>query len=536
MALLQSLAGLGSACLLAFLLAATAWAAGGSAGAGGRSGDTFDIGSRRELFVDDAVIERLDGARLVLHQPQPREVALVCDRPWETLAPLYATVFADGDVYRMYYRAAAAESLADGDKRQFTCYAESRDGVAWTRRELGLVEFGTDARNNIVHRGVLSHNLTPFRDDNPDCRPDEKYKAVGGVRWGSDGLWLLGSPDGLRWRTLHDRPLPLPGNFDSQNVLFWDAPRGEYRAYWRDHRRGDCCVPDGRDVRTAASLDLVHWSEPRWLDYRPARSGSAREDGGDDPSGDHHQYYTNNVQPYARAPHLLLGFPMRYCDRGWTPATDALPQPEHRRELAGRSIEGGRPTRLGTALTDTLLMAGRDGQRFRVWPEAFIPPGPQRTGNWFYGTTAAAWGMPETRTAYDGTVPELSFYVSEGYRLPGHGSLLRYALRLDGFVSVHASLDGGECITRPLAFIGGRLEINFATSAGGTLAVELQDASGRPIGGFGLTDCHLQYGDQLDRTVSWKGRADVSALGGKAVRLRFALRDADVYSFRFADV
>ena len=35
-----------------------------------------DIGSRRELFVDDLLIDRLDGARLKLHQPKPGGVAI----------------------------------------------------------------------------------------------------------------------------------------------------------------------------------------------------------------------------------------------------------------------------------------------------------------------------------------------------------------------------------------------------------------------------------------------------------------------------
>ncbi len=43
--------------------------------------DPIDIGARRELFVDHHLIESLDGARLVLHRPQPREVVLKFDQP-----------------------------------------------------------------------------------------------------------------------------------------------------------------------------------------------------------------------------------------------------------------------------------------------------------------------------------------------------------------------------------------------------------------------------------------------------------------------
>ncbi|HOF89235.1 MAG TPA: hypothetical protein PLZ36_14200, partial [Armatimonadota bacterium] len=230
---------------------------------------------------------------------------------------------------------------------------------------------------------------------------------------------------------------------------------------------------------------------------------------------------------------LLLGFPQRYVDRGWTASTDALPEVERRRELAAMGIGGGRPTRKGTAVTDVLFMASRDGHSFYVWPEAFIRPGIQRPGNWYYGDAWYTWGLVETASDYPGAPPELSCYVQERERRDGPGRLRRHTLRLDGFGSVSAPLTGGGMTTRPLVFTGNRLEINFATSAGGRLRAELQDDRGRPIPGYTLDACHLQYGDQLDRVVSWRGGADVGALSGRPVRLRFELKDADLFALRF---
>ena len=215
------------------------------------------------------------------------------------------------------------------------------------------------------------------------------------------------------------------------------------------------------------------------------------------------------------------------------PSTDALPNLERRRELAARGIGGGRPTRLGTAVTDVLFMAGRDGLRFFVWPEAVIPPGIQRNGAWFYGSGFTALGMVETESPLDGAPRELSVYVAENARQETPKRLRRYAFRMDGFASVHASLHGGELLTKPLLFSGDRLEINFATAAGGSLRVEIQDADGKPIPGFTLADCNRQYGDQLDRVVLWKSEHDVGQLAGKPVRLRIELKDADLYSFQF---
>ena len=92
---------------------------------------------------------------------------------------------------------------------------------------------------------------------------------------------------------------------------------------------------------------------------------------------------------------------------------------------------------------------------------------------------------------------------------------------------------GGELVTKPLKFTGGRLETNFATSKSGSIRVELQGTDGKPLANFALADCVELRGDAIAQTVKWKKGADVSGAGGKAVRLRFVLKDADLFSFRF---
>jgi hypothetical protein len=107
-------------------------------------------------------------------------------------------------------------------------------------------------------------------------------------------------------------------------------------------------------------------------------------------------------------------------------------------------------------------------------------------------------------------------------------------MRLDGFASLRADYHGGEMLTKPLVFAGRALSLNFATSAAGGVKVELQDASGQPLPGFALADCQEQIGNELDRVVNWKSGSNLSAVAGKPVRLRFALKDADVFAFQFA--
>jgi hypothetical protein len=113
--------------------------------------------------------------------------------------------------------------------------------------------------------------------------------------------------------------------------------------------------------------------------------------------------------------------------------------------------------------------------------------------------------------------------------------LRRYTLRPDGFVSIYGPYSGGEMVTKPLVFSGNRLAINYATSAGGGLEVEIQTPDGRPIDGFALADCSEIIGDRIEQTVRWKGGHDVARLAGKPIRLRFVLRDADLFSIRFLE-
>ena len=85
----------------------------------------------------------------------------------------------------------------------------------------------------------------------------------------------------------------------------------------------------------------------------------------------------------------------------------------------------------------------------------------------------------------------------------------------------------------PLTFAGSRLLLNYSTSAPGGIRVEVQDETGRPLPGFSLDDSVEIIGDQVERAIRWKGSPNLSSLAGKAVRLRFVLKDADVFALQF---
>jgi hypothetical protein len=510
----------------------------------------LNIGSNRELFVDGILVDRLDGkAELRLHRPVPREVVMVHDAPWEGNATAYHSVFKDGDRYRMYYRAwnISVKGGQLSTSRDSLCYAESDDGINWRKPELGLHEFQGSKANNMVISTPMAAGLQAdvggpavFRDENPNSSPDARYKTFL-ISKKPLGMVPFKSPDGIHWSPMTDAPVITHGAFDSQNLAFWDSLRGEYRAYWRYFTEGvtdaDTWKPAGiRAIRTAVSKDLLQWKNEADLTYV------------DSPP---EQLYENGVSPYHRAPHLLIGFPVRYVDRArptstladdnqpadqaatdrWPPSLHALPDSEQRKLRSSLS------ERYGSALTEALVMASRDGVNFKRWNEAFIPPGLERSGTWNYGQLFVAWHLVETKSALQGAPNELSLYATEGYWTGAAGTALRrYTLRLDGFVSARAPAgSGGAVTTKPLIFSGTRLYVNFATSAAGGMRIELQDPTGKPLPGFTGEDCDELFGDSLDRLVTWKGNADVAAVAGQPVRVRVLLQDADLFAFQFRE-
>ena len=178
-------------------------------------------------------------------------------------------------------------------------------------------------------------------------------------------------------------------------------------------------------------------------------------------------------------------------------------------------------------VSDGALMTSRAGTAIYdfTFLESFVRPGIGYS-NWTSRNNYPAQGVVETGPN------EMSLYVQRNYGQQ-ESYLERLALRLDGFASVNAPYQGGEMITRPFRFTGNRLQINYSTSAAGGIRVEIQDAGGAAIPGFSLADCPEIIGDEIERIVRWKGSDNLGALAGKPIRLRFVMKDADLFALRF---
>ena len=489
--------------------------------------DPVNIGGRRELFLDNLLVDRLEGgAERVFHKPVPRGVVMKFDKPWEGNACAGVNVFRDGDLYRMYYRAQNTLEGAGGEGRGeqvFDCYAESPDGIHWTRPSLGQVEFQGSKDNNILSKPAVAQGwslaaLNPFRDDNPAATPDALYKAIAPLfgpgnnpdDWSDrqKALAILKSPDGIHWTLMQEKGVfHEEGFFDSQNVAFWDPHSKCYRAYFR-YVESPAFF---RDIKTGTSPDFINWSPGALVTQTKKPSA---------------QFYDNGIRTYHRAPHISIGLPTMYEDRPWSPAMEQLPDTELRRKNIASWKRPG-------PLSEVQLMWSRDGTTFELSPSTFLPPGPERPGTYTY-SDMVAWHLVETASDLEGAAPELTLYRNEFYEL-GDVQLRRYTLRLDGFASIHAPIAGGELVTPPVIFQGKSLSMNFASSVFGSLRVEIQDADGKPIPGFTIDDSIELYGDTVARNAIWKNNPDLGALAGKPVRLRFVMRDADLYSIKFEE-
>ncbi len=438
------------------------------------------IGGRRELFVDDTLVDSLRGAELRLGTPVEREVVLKLDRPHEGPFSAYFTVLHDNGKYRLYYRG-VPEAGKDGRPSEATCYAESADGRQFTK-----------PANNILFQGQapFSHNFCPFIDRNP--RGGARYKALSGIATSGLKAWI--SDDGLAWRALRDEPV-MPATklpmFDSQNLAFWSESEGCYVAYVRQFR------DRVRSIVRATSNDFVRWSP-----FVPLDLGGAPAD----------HLYTNQLHPYFRAPHIYVGIAARF-----NPGRQVLTPDEAR-------ATGVHPDYFKDT-SDSVLLSTRGGATIsRYFRESFLRPG-LGLHHWVSRDNYPCLNIVETGEG------EMSFYVNRHYGQPT-AHLTRYSLRTDGLASLHAGWRGGELLTRPLVFSGRALELNFASSAYGGVRVQVLNEDETAIEGLGLADCREMIGDRVAKTVEWRN-GNLAALAGKPVRLLFALKDADVYSFRF---
>lgn len=514
----------------------------------------IDVAGRKQLFVDWKLVESAEGVRLRMN-PALRggEILVRADAPWERglAARSYSSVIKDGGLVRMWYQVSALEH-APGKNPEFmaVAYAESRDGLHFTKPVLGLVEWNGSKANNLVFptdpKMMAVGGGSVGRDDNPACPPGERYKSwqkvypkAGTGIAGPHRIWV--SPDGLKWK-LSERLVTGLRAADTQPTWFWDERTGRYAGYSREWvqfagegRIRMASFNESPDMHAWSGMQIALWPDERDFtglqrpELEPARMAMQGE---------------NWVSKQQRA--------VSAEGREAAPGEDQVPLPGAPVDVYGPGVmpyEGvyvalaaeywHSARRDGASWPDTgdvRLAVSRDGRNF-VYPggrEPFLRLGPQ-------GTFDSKWMWPMVRPVVMGDEVWIYYYGSnrthsgrleQGESVERSG-ISRAVLRLDGFVSADFDEAGGTLLTPKLRFAGSRLELNLDTSAGGVGRIEIVDESGRPVPGFAMADADPLNGNSVRMVATWRGNRDVSALSGQVVRLRMRMRGAKLYAFQF---
>ena len=493
-----------------------------------------DIGDRLQLLWDDALADvGKTTAERLMHRPEFAGTVYTFDHPWEGDCCFYEVLLREPDRLRIYYKACMSKKLCEthspgvfiphgGSK---TAVIESFDGgLSWSAPVFDKVEQCGSKHNNVIIEEDRD-NFYVFRDTNPACPPERRYKATAGVwrRLNKNGtpdlsvgqpaeLWCYVSSNGLdfvKWRLMTSGK-----GFDSINTVFWDETRGEYHAYVRGYhvdrkkkdRNRDYSI---RDVRHMVSKDFLTWTEKKCVDFGP--------------DAEDYPLYTNGIHPYYRDPSVYIGFPSRYVERkSWTDNFDKLCAPDKRKM---RMTVGTR--REGLTTWDCVFCFSRDTWRFDRFDEAIFRPGPEHPDkNWAYGDKMVTVGEVETPGRF-GVDPEISMFILEGAKLGVPNKLNRYTIRLDGYVSRHAPYAERRFVTKPLVYRGQEMMLNFSTSARGFVYVTIRGEDGEELHSTEL------FGDKVDRVVGFTDGSPAD-FAGKPVTIEFRMSDADIYSFKFA--
>ena len=469
--------------------------------------EPLEIGTRKQLFIDDYMVDESRGVSRRLNQPakyagNPVMIPLY---PWEGSIALYGTVWHHPEQgrFQMWYQGFGGMGVPrmgadmsgsrwknfDPANLLYTIgYATSNDGIFWERPNLGLVEYDGTRDNNLVLVDAAFANVI-MDDRDPD--PDRLYKSLffkardtRGTANIGDGVSVAFSPDGLRWTKYDGNPV-ITRSSDSHALLGWDELHGKYVSYCRPSvHEGNMTRRIGRSV----SDDFVNWTDPEDVLVPDEH----------DPLG--LEFYGMPVFKYQD---LYIGQLLAYH------APPEEPQ-----------IRSSGPIDVQLAISRDGVTWDRVGAR-----RPFIPNGPP-------GSIDA--GEVYTARAPVAVGDELWFYYSAGaieHGVTGRsGPICLAKLRLDGFVSIDAGDAVGTLVTKPLRLDGGRLRIN-ASARGGSVAVAVLDEHGIQHEGFGRIDCALFDGDAVGHNVTWRGKSSLDELRGRDIRLKFYLRDARLYSF-----
>lgn len=410
----------------------------------------------------------------------------------------YANVRRDAQTgkFQMWYQTHISRSDAQGKhigSDYAIAYAESDNGLNWTRPKLGLYEWKGTRNNNIVWKGITGKRASgPCLLDVPEAeRKGFRYLMsyhTGGAGKGMNGIRVVGSHDGIHWDKSSDSLL-VELHSDTLNSIVYDPGIKKYVMYCR--AKHIYRTFKGSILDTGASRRVARMTGPSiWEKWTTEPQNILIPDELDS----------------AKKFNFFYGMPVRYhAGIFWGSLWPFKMNTDIVTELAF-SRDGVQFKRLTSR--PHLLALGENGS----WDDGIV------FGNNWIDVGDEWWFY---YSAYDGP------HNDTKYRKPGVGLAIAKKERL---ISLRGPRDGGVVITRQINWQGEKLLLN-GDARQGEIKVRISDAKRKVLDGFDYGDCLPFKSDHIQHEVRWKNKS-IDSLKGQIIRLEFFLQDADLFTFR----
>ncbi|HEY3132318.1 MAG TPA: hypothetical protein VGL91_22880 [Acidobacteriota bacterium] len=452
--------------------------------------DDYFIPFRSNLFVTLRTVEKYPG-NPILRRGE-------AGRPDDARTQFHGTVLRVGGKFRMWYVAWDEESIQAMDRGELflprLAYAESDDGIHWTKPSLGLVEYHGSKANNLVEieSGVLWPSII-FEPEEPD--PAKRYKMMFKAE-GREGILArysevklimsalcAFSADGLHWRLSQHNP-PLKANLEGANFYRFNGGyfvQGQIINRWAPHTglllSGD---PTGRVLFTYRSPDFVHWIQAPALSF--ARYGYRSA-----PAGTVEEAHTANG--------------------AW-----------NRENVVISAYSQWHGAEKGESWTDLGLMISNDGIHFREPIPDFKLISRGERESWEGGSL---WG------ASFQNVDNKTYIYYAGLNLGGSNALGRGNIGLAtlerdrfGYLSLKIPGDVGTLITCPIHLgKAARIFANVELESG-SITFSLIDEKLQPIAGYSQEESQPLTNSGLRQAVGWKRGQVIEGLAERKVMLQ----------------
>ncbi len=480
--------------------------------------DLIELGPRKQLFLDDYLVASSVNVRRRIHPAEKLKEGPVIRQTesWEDpFNIVYGSVIRDGEKYKAWYTSGPGVS-----------YAESDDGIHWTKPSLDLVAI-QGAKTNILFRKISEikgtddlpyfHELFGVHKDEREPAPSRRYKMgflsidweykgprEGRFRAGQRrGLGIAGSPDGIHWKLIDS--FASEAICDGATHWMFDPARNKWVLFGRTLKMPSEVVAawskydwfkqwySGRAVGRLESADFVKWDFTAPLSSPVVMTADVEDQPGT-------EIYSMLVFPYES---VYIGLVQTFLALPDAPAIDVQLAVSH---------DGVHFARVGDQAAAGSAPASR---------AAFISNGP--VGSWDRFNQSLANNRPiahgdELRFYYGGRTYRHAPYNGKDTGSKA-GCIGLATIQRDRFVSLDASFDGGQIVTKPLTLKGTRLHLN-AESDFGEINVEALDPAGKSI-----AKSKPIRRDSLDALIEWEN----GEIQGTVV-LRIALKNACVYA------